>query len=97
MGGSNAVPKFDSAPKTGSPLFSNAILSPAGSSGLILNAGTALTTVLNFRPLVGSPAIDGGDAGVSGLVIDDFDVATAARARTLRPLGGGYDIGPYEQ
>ncbi len=97
MGGSNAVPRFDTAPKTGNPLFTLALLSPAGSSGLYLTVSSVLTTLLDFHLLSGSPAIDTGDAGVASLVVDDFDVATATQSRTLRPMSGGYDIGPYEQ
>ena len=51
----------------------------------------------DFHVLTGSPVVDTGDAGVSTVVIDDFDVATTTLARTLRPLGAGYDIGPYER
>ena len=41
----------------------------------------------NFRPRLGSPAIDWGRAVSS--VTRDFDGC-------VRPRGAGYDVGPYE-
>jgi len=97
FGGSNGVPAFDSMPRTGNPLFVAGTLSPIGVASFILSPATVLTLTQDFHVLTGSPVVDTGDPGVAAVVIDDFDVATTTLARTLRPLGAGYDIGPYER
>jgi hypothetical protein len=51
----------------------------------------------DLRPSAASAAINTGSSAVSSLVVDDFDVATSALARTARPQASAYDIGAYER
>ena len=96
-GGSNAVPTFDAASRTGNPLFASATASPAGSTGFYFTPANASVTVPDFHLLGGSPAIDTGDSAVGGVAVDDYDSASGSVARTLRPTGAAVDIGAYER
>jgi hypothetical protein len=69
------------------PAFSTASV---GANPAFVNVGT------DFHLQSGSPAIGAGTSAPSGVVVDDFDVATSTRAQTLRSLYSAYDIGAYE-
>ncbi len=75
--GAGAPPSFDTASRTGNPVF--------------VSAG------FDFHVTSASPAIDNGSSAVAAVVVDDFDIATTAQQRTLRPAGAAFDIGAYER
>jgi len=95
--GAGSAPSFDSAPVSGNPLFSSATQSPSSANGFYFTPSNVSSVALDFHAQPGGAGIDTGDSTVSSLVIDDNDVARASLSRTLRPLGAGYDIGPFEQ